>query len=672
MFKTKSIQKDFLKNMQNIPLGILESIHHMRLGEYSRVKLHPKYGFTYNNNDNLNNINNLLLNKILDDKNIEFNSMYLNEHNKISQTIIDKLKSNNVLFFVRLNNFIKYYDLNNDSSIIKFNIEKSDSIIYPNDYDVIDFDVQIRYNNNILLSCKTYTNIRLNNLIEEEKTIFKSMKLYEKSNVELSPSLSYSLINNKTSKNLSILNSCIIDDLNYSYKNNDKTNSFILYSNKDTYFENVKKHKEDNLKFSNLLNNVFDINFFKEGRFFYIIKLIKVIETNDKELYINGNLIYKTLLFNGVGNVSPWANNISLLLIKLTYIDNNNKEAILYDNYSTYNFSNNVLEEIKSKIKLNKNYDLNIQELAGKYINEYLDINFNTNAVKEGEYNLSDLSISNNNQNKLLFIDSYSMFLPNFIQEFLKTTKILETNKLTFNGSIEYLKLNNNVEIINNNIKTSNHIHINNNKELTYSFTLTLLNFQENPFVFQEVDIEENRINKLSEYKTISNYFYSNKLYNMSIKLNCYIIDDLIRNINLKKQRVIIKFEFNDNKELQDVLSKIHSNLISGLFKVKRFIDCKKYISSFYDIFSKNFVVCNGIYFKVSMLYYILLVELLDYEAAKDIIVQCIEVEHKYKHNNTNSNILLLNNKLKEINKMLVNNQNNKSKLIKKMFKFDY
>ena len=437
--------------------------------------------------------------------------------------------------------------------------------------------------NNKVYEEKIFCNEAIKGLDCDEKLIFKSMKLNENSVIEFSPSLAFNLFNNESSLFYQLMKE-VID------KGNNK-------------------------------------NYFMNNRFLFIVTLTSIKEEKDKEIYLNDSKINKTTIIEGYGHICPWDNYLCFLLFEILDLENN---QTVYSNYDKYKFTNDVLLSLKEDIISQTINDCDLQFTTDKVINSYLK-QFNLKIIDLEEY----------------FYDSYSLYLPLLITDYIKTMKIMECVELKYNGIIDYLKFDN-IEIIN---QTGN-----------FKFKLSLINFQENPYLFEEVTDEALRVKRITEFKDIANSFYSKNLIDKAEHINFNIINNLTGKLNLLKQGVKISFSLYN--ELQKVLSKIHSNLIMILFKKEKNLLCREYVVYFLSYYNKQIAIANGTYFKVNMISYQILCSLYDYLSAKDLILDLISVS-------TTDQKEYLDQKLKEINNLLNSQGEKKQTLIKKMFKYN-
>jgi tetratricopeptide (TPR) repeat protein len=200
-------------------------------------------------------------------------------------------------------------------------------------------------------------------------------------------------------------------------------------------------------------------------------------------------------------------------------------------------------------------------------------------------------------------------------------------------------------------------------KSINIQFTCCLINFEENLFVLHNKLIE-NKAEKLLYYKNISNDFYKKGMIHKSKKINKKIADIYIKYVNLDNRNHIayndqVFKEIEDvtttksyNKEIDDVIRKIMSNLVIFLYKMGRKDQCLKYINEFLKLYLKDE--------KVEYYQYLIYYERGEYEMSKKILENLI----KY-----NSNEKMYKDNLLKIEEKIGKNKEQQLNYMKKMIK---
>lgn len=538
---------------------------------------------------------------------VEINNAYMTENGKLQETILKRLSEDTLVYQLKLINFKQYFDLSGNEDMMKFITENGEGVVYPNDADVISFSIRICVNS-VISPIIAYSSLKIMEMEPNEKIILKSMKYKESATTEISPMIGSFILKNPIS---------ILRD--------------ILSSNKEIF----QISQEDMLK----------TDIFAVKRVFYLITIENIVEVENKAVVLNNQQCYKSLLREGLGRICPWENSICLLLVKVEHEDEGGLEKKeIFNNYLNYNYTSEVLDELKNELLVIPNYSIYIQNCAETVLKNYLMKNYKIELYSE--------------ESKHFYYDSYSLKLPGFITDYLRTMKIFETVELKYQGEIEYLQIED-LKLINAKGK--------------FTFMFTLLNFQENPFVFEEVSNEKDRILKIEDYKNLANSYFSAGLLEMSLKLNKSIIDDLIRKINLQKQRVEIDFQLKDNEELQNVLSKIHSNLILILYKQGKNLECRESIYLFKEYYMISVTKQNNTYTKILNIEFEIHLAFLELELARDVMSELTSNEKSKGEDNLESKqpLGILEQKLKEVKDMIAKSKVKKNVMVKKMFTFN-
>ncbi len=390
-----------------------------------------------------------------------------------------------------------------------------------------------------------------------------------------------------------------------SFKKNEKSRILI----RREYISNTKLFDEE-LK-QQILNS--------DARITYELELLK-FKQNLSIVTSNGTRIQKIQLNKGLGNQCPWKNSTAMLAINV--LQNGNT---IYSDFESKpsDFINNI-KTLKKEIKQINRYELNLQFIINEKIGQIYPI-YNT----------------------------LHHCLPEFISEGIASMKLLEIVNYKFTGSIDYFKIqNSDIEIMNQNAD--------------YEITVCLINFQESFNLFNKsLQTDDERLNKVKHFRTLANYYFSQKLMERSLKINKYLTDEYIKYVSLKdknmlshnKTEVIQTANIAETDLSDDIKSefrKAHSNLILILFNKGDLKHCNEYIDQFFTVQDNNDE-------KVNFYKYIVLYSLHKYKESKHFLEKLCESKNK-------ENYLPL---LSEINTLIDGQIKQKNTFIKKMFKFN-
>lgn len=662
-YKSKCEIKEFLK-FSLLPTGIQKSISYMRNSEVSQVKVHPKYAF-YNTPDNDNDENNITNfneanektkkdNEADDNSNIDYkntieklNKQVINNPNilfnsniyKLNKNLYDLLQKRTLLYHFKLNSFIQYYDLTESEDLIKFIQKKGKGLHFPSDENMVNCHVKLRINNEMYDEVEFF-DINIKDLCHEEKLCIKSMLLNEESVVEFSPTYLFNMILNKDNSKVSFHEKLVKTINDFSLVS---LLSFSYSSSSSQFIEMKTKLQE----------------FCVKNRFFYNIRL-DLIKELPIRIYNNiSNSITDTKLNEGLGNITPWDNNYSYILFLIK-----SNEDILVDSYSLFNIDIEMILNIKQTIindASNGNYSIYGDVIQHK-INDNLRKFYNQNIQIQSDLikNLDDVLLN-------IVFDSYSLHLPKIITDILRIMKPLETRLIKFEHSdfiLDYLKIGN-YEIVNKDLS----------KEETFSIQFTLINFENNPFAYEEMSSEEERRKYISGLKSIANRFFELGLFSHSEKVNLSLINGLISKMNLKKQNVTIDFDFENDDLLQDLISKVHLNLVKCLLRKEENIKCREYINIFYSFYKNDVVIKNFTYFKIGIIYSIVLICLFEFDKSKEVIEDILFIIDSlvYDHCDADKEKInkirnICNERLAEISILILKSDHQKRDFLKKYF----
>ena len=516
--------------------------------------------------------------------------------------LYEKLTKNALIYEVELKEFIKMYDLTGRRNLMKRIIEYPDkhTINRPMENSEIIFNLKI-YNNAELVidvnKCKSILNE--DNFTYAERTIFKSMKKKEKCKVYI-----------------------ILPYFIECYNNSKKT----LISKQIEHFASSLKETDTNVKIS------------------YEVELLK-FKNNISHYYFKNKDYTKTEIIKGIGNVSPWKDAIIMLFCHvMTEEDNKVLYSDLPKGKSLEEFIAKI-KEIKQRIKKIPFYETQAQFIV------------DTELKKENI--------------ELPIYDPMLMNFPTiFRKEIVQSMKPLSVNKIQF--TIEKDNIEDNLFLFDNNKQNiCDSLDFTNKNSYNITFTCCLLNMEENVFVLYN-KLLTNKVEKLEYYKSIANDFFKKGYLHRSKKLNKKLSDNYNKYCNLgTTNKVTFNEEGKETKEIEDVttstnydkniddiMRKIMSNLIIILYKMNRRDQCEKYIHHFLRLYVKDEKI---MYYK-----YKILNEKGNFEAAEKILESMIEFLEEKKQID---NISLYKSDLEVVKKRIEQGKHNHINYMKKMMK---
>jgi hypothetical protein len=403
-------------------------------------------------------------------------------------------------------------------------------------------------------------------------------------------------------------------------------------------FKSLKKGECSSIEVSfTLLNNLKYLNSHciipqEKNRLFIEIDLIKF----EKDFYIltETGVDYKIKTLNkGLGYLCPWRN--SLIKLALTIRINN---KLWFSHHNNFDISCDKYLEyfkiVKKKIKSIKNFQKNLQFIIDDFIND----EFQTE-----------------------IFDPLMQGLPKiFFSEIIPKMKLLETVSVSFKDKIDYLKINDQHDILNDNIV----------KE--YDFIITLINFQEMISPFNNVYNEEIKLKNVLDYKSKANFFFSNYLLNKAEFINQYLVDEYLKQVNLERglnklsknqvefNPIILQKNLNSSDKISLEMRKVISNLILVEIKLKKFLQSLDYIHKFYILFDTEQKDEKILYYHIQTLK-----STNQYDLCKNFLEKII-----FLHENSSMKNLY-EQELEIVKLELKENEKKKKIMIQKMFKFD-
>ena len=475
------------------------------------------------------------------------------------KSLFDKMQKNTLIYEVVLIDYVKMFDLTGNKNLMKRIINEGTGLDKPYTESEIIINIKLIENGNIIIELE---NIK-SKLNEEyfsyaECVIIKSMKKKEKSFIEIKKSF---FIEN--------LNNC----------NKEKN---IIYNN---------------IKQKNIINKILDLNDKEYKRYQYEIELIK-FKNNISTIYYKDKEYTKEIISKGIGNCSTFRD----ALIMMPFVVKINNKLIYSDfeqcGYKDENDFFQKIKIIKKKIKQIPSYEEKAQFLIEDELNQQ-NIKFN-------------------------IYDKLTQNFPNvFRKEILQTLRPLSIFKLTFDlNKNNKEELEQNYFIFPNNDFNfyKNELIQENSEKINIEFTACLLNFEDYVNVFNN-NLIEDKVEKISSYKNISNNFFINGFLKKAKKIYKNLTKNYLKHLSLgtankekigfnKKEVKNINYisdikdnvvndeenKFDDNikditmsknfeKNIDEYMKKIFRNLIVVLYKLNEKDECLKYCNIFLRLY---------------------------------------------------------------------------------------
>ena len=546
------------------------------------------------------------------------------------KSLFGKMQKKTIMYEIELINFVKMFDLTGKKNLMKRIIKEGEGLDKPNNGSIIIINLKLIENGKIILELK---NIKLY-LNEEyfsssECVIIKSMKKNEICFIEIKKSF---FIEN--------LNNC----------NKDKN---LVYNK---------------LKEKDYINNILNLEDTEYKRYQYEIELLK-FKNNISFINFKEKEYIKEIIVKGIGNSSPFRD--ALIMMPFSVKINHN---LIYSDFLECGFKdeNEFIEKIKiikKKIKQIPSYEEKTQFLMEDEINQ---------------------------QNwKFDIFDKLSQNFPKvFRKEILQTLRPLSAFKLSFS-----INKNNKEELEDNYFifkgKEINFFKDALQKEkddlINIEFIGCLLNFEDYVNVFNN-NLIEDKVQKISEYKDLSNNFFNYGFLNKAKKIYKNLTKNYLKYLSLgtsnkekigfnkmevknvnyindEKDNVINNEEnkFDDNikditlsknydKNIDEYMKKIFKNLIVVLYKLNLKDECLKYCNIFLRLYLND-----------EKIYYFLFVinkERGNFNICKTILEKMIEL-----YNNDKIKLDEYKSELEKIKNILENNKKNHENYIKRMMK---
>ena len=537
--------------------------------------------------------------------------------------LFDKMQKNTLIYEIILINYVKLFDLTGNKNLMKRIINEGIGLDKPYTDSEIIINIKLIQNGEKIIELENVKS-KLNEefFTYAECVIMKSMKKKEKCFIEI-----------KRDFFIENLNNC----------NKEKN---IIYNY---------------LKEKNIINNILDLNDKEYKRYQYEIELIK-FKNNISTIYYKDKEYTKEIISKGIGNCSPFRDALIMMPFSVKI---NNK--LIYSDFELVGYKNEndffqKIKIIKKKIKQIPSYEEKAQFLI------------------EDELNKENL--------KFNIYDKLTQNFPNvFRKEILQTLKPLSIFKLYFglNKNIKdeleqnyFIFINKDLNFFKNELSKVNQDKIN------IEFTACLLNFEDYINVFNN-NLIEDKVEKISEYKNISNNFFSQGYLHKAKKIYKNLTKNYLKHLSLgtankekigfnKKEVKNINYisdikdnvmndeenKFDDNikeitmsknfeKNIDEYMKKIFRNLIVVLYKLNLKEECLKYCNIFLRLYLNdekvyyflfvinkergNFNICKTILEKMIELYNKDENKLKEYKGELDKI-QNILNKNKTEHNN--------------------------------------
>ena len=546
------------------------------------------------------------------------------------KSLFDKMQKNTLIYEVVLIDYVKMFDLTGNKNLMKRIINEGTGLDKPYTESEIIINIKLIENGNIIIELE---NIK-SKLNEEyfsyaECVIIKSMKKKEKSFIEIKKSF---FIEN--------LNNC----------NKEKN---IIYNN---------------IKQKNIINKILDLNDKEYKRYQYEIELIK-FKNNISTIYYKDKEYTKEIISKGIGNCSPFRD----ALIMMPFAVKINNKLIYSDfeqcGYKDENDFFRKIKIIKKKIKQIPSYKEKAQFLIEDELNQQ-NIKFN-------------------------IYDKLTQNFPNvFRKEILQTLRPLSIFKLTFDlNKNNKEELEQNYFIFPNNDFNfyKNELIQENSEKINIEFTACLLNFEDYVNVFNN-NLIEDKVEKITSYKNISNNFFINGFLHKAKKIYKNLTKNYLKHLSLgtankekigfnKKEVKNINYisdikdnvvndeenKFDDNikditmsknfdKNIDEYMKKIFRNLIVVLYKLNEKDECLKYCNIFLRLYLND-----------EKVYYFLFVinkERGNFNICKTIMEKMIEL-----YNKDESKLNEYKDELQKIKNILNKHKNDHDNYMKKMMK---
>ena len=546
------------------------------------------------------------------------------------KSLFDKMQKNTLIYEVVLIDYVKMFDLTGNKNLMKRIINEGTGLDKPYTESEIIINIKLIENGNIIIELE---NIK-SKLNEEyfsyaECVIIKSMKKKEKSFIEIKKSF---FIEN--------LNNC----------NKEKN---IIYNN---------------IKQKNIINKILDLNDKEYKRYQYEIELIK-FKNNISTIYYKDKEYTKEIISKGIGNCSPFRDALIMMPFAVKI---NNK--LIYSDFEQcgYKDENDFFQKIKiikKKIKQIPSYEEKAQFLIEDELNQQ-NIKFN-------------------------IYDKLTQNFPNvFRKEILQTLRPLSIFKLTFDlNKNNKEELEQNYFIFPNNDFNfyKNELIQENSEKINIEFTACLLNFEDYVNVFNN-NLIEDKVEKITSYKNISNNFFINGFLHKAKKIYKNLTKNYLKHLSLgtankekigfnKKEVKNINYisdikdnvvndeenKFDDNikditmsknfeKNIDEYMKKIFRNLIVVLYKLNEKDECLKYCNIFLRLYLND-----------EKVYYFLFVinkERGNFNICKTIMEKMIEL-----YNKDESKLNEYKDELQKIKNILNKHKNDHDNYMKKMMK---
>ena len=527
-------------------------------------------------------------------------------------TLYEKMKTSTLIYEIELIDFVKIYDLTGNRNLMKRIITYAppNKLNRPMQDNEIKLHIKLLNKDTTIAEYESKDDFLIlndKNFTDAELTLIKSMKKGEQSSSDIA---------------FSFFKEC--------YTAN--PNSII-----------TKQISETQLK---------EIEASEGRRLIYQVTLINLKNCYWSYYYKEKEYTKKTFI-KGIGNISPWKDSLIMLMSHITINGN-----VVYSNipkeYTLETFRMKI-KELKKKIQAIPFYEQQTQFIVDSEIKK----------IDNFEFPIYDPMERN--------------FPVIYRKEILQSMKPLCFVSLTF--TIEKDNYEENYFCPDASFDLSNYISFtNDNANTSYNivYTCCLINFEEYLFVLNNKLIT-NKAEKLNRYKDIANGYFSKGFLHKAKKIYKKLSDSYIKFINLgmpnqgisfnaegmKESEIDITKANNYDKDVDEVMRKVMSNLVIVLYRMKRKQLCEKYINEFLRLYVKDEKV---MYYKFKVNEDKGFFE--EAETALNELIAYLETSNNSGNNsNSSNNIDMYKNELTKIKKRIESDHKKQNNYMKKMMK---
>ena len=534
------------------------------------------------------------------------------EMNKISdklgldmETLYEKMKTSTLIYEIELIDFVKIYDLTGNRNLMKRILTNAppNKLNRPMQDNEIKLHIKLLNKDTTIAEYESKDDFLIlndKNFTDAELTLIKSMKKGEQSSSDIA---------------FSFFKEC--------YEAN--PNSIINKQISETKFKEIES---------------------SEGRrLIYQVTLINMKNCYWSYYYKEKEYVKKTFI-KGIGNISPWKDSLIMLMSHIE-IDGNVVYSNVPKEYTLESFRMKI-KELKKKIQAIPFYEQQTQFIVDSEIKKIENFDFPIYDPMERNFPVI------------------------YRREIVQSMKPLCFVSLTF--TIEKDNYEENYFCPDPSFDLSSYVSFSDdpNKRYNVVYTCCLINFEEYLFVLNNKLITD-KAEKLNRYKEISNNYFSKGFLHKAKKIYKKLSDSYIKFINLgmpnqgisfnavgtKESEIDISKANNYDKDVDEVMRKVMSNLVVVLYRMKRKALCEKYISEFLRLYIKDEKI---MYYKFKVNEDKGFFE--EAEKALNELIAFLEQENK-----SNDNIAMYKNELTKIKKRIESDHKKQDNYMKKMMK---